>query len=241
MFSCKGKDKQTAGQEPDTMNEILLDSASGNSIIDNMELPLTEQGDIPYDEQKQITADLAKKIQPVINKWLKYYAVDINNFLLVNSHDIELNKVDTLNPSIYGHHFSNEDDIYDPLIFDYSPDKTKYIDLLGTTGVFKEEDGKYYYMGSDDCQEIRLYDRKKRFNIMFSFKGISSFADAAFWVNNDMFILVGYNLYNDPGQYYMEVYNIRDNRYEGYILPEKLSKEVSFGIEDMKRRKIIIN
>lgn len=190
----------------------------------------------------KIDDSLVNKIKPIIEDWLEYYQLNISDFRL--SEKSELN-MDSLNErsSPYYAAFSKADDVYIPQLHDYSPDKTLYIDLLSTTGVALGRDKKYHFAGSDDCQQIRLYNRKDRINVMISFRGISNFADAAFWIDNNMFVLVGYNAYEELGVYTVEVYNLLDKTCNTYTFPkELLSKETSYIVDvNMKKRGVIID
>lgn len=192
-------------------------------------------------EDVKIKPELANKIKIAANKWLKYYKLNIHSFIFYDQKNVDLehHKNDT---TFYSWDFVENDDIYEPQLHDYSPDKNKYMNLFSSMGVNLEDDGKYHYSGSDDSQSLFLFDRLNKWAVMFSFRGISNFADAIFWIENDTFIVAGYNSSNYLDEYFLiEIYSLKENICESYILKEKLIKQESYEIYDMKVRGIIID
>lgn len=149
-----------------------------------------------------IDKKLADKIKPAIRKWLNFYNLDIYKFRKTN-YDKETSPeklaIEEDTTSMYYKPFHKKsDDIYLPVLYDYSPNKRFYLNVLETAGVFKDEDGKWYYMGGDDCMEVYLTDRKKGNKALILWLGSSAFAEATFWLDNDTFIIVGYDSYDIP-------------------------------------------
>lgn len=131
--------------------------------------------------------ELALKIQ----KWSDYYQLDLSRMRMVNQDTFRLeSEIDTT--SLYFREFTVKDDSPSLKTMDYSPNKQRYVSL-GLNYVLWEKDGKLYYNGWDDCQEIYLIDRKfKRWDMILWF-GASTFGEAVFWINNDTFVIVGHN------------------------------------------------
>jgi len=151
---------------------------------------------IPCDRDYMSKA-LAKNLKPALNKWMKYYNADISDFYTDGTSDeidIELyNKPfeeDTLS-IYYRKYIKNEDDVYTPMLYDYSPNKKYYLTVRETSGVYRDEDGKWYYQGGDDCQEVYLVNRGSRKKVMIMWLGTSAFAEAAFWADNKTYVIVG--------------------------------------------------
>lgn len=189
-----------------------------------------------------MSAELAKKIKPSIAKWLEYYKLNISDFVYEGEKVLHLDELrkDKTNP-YYGE-FQKEDDMYDPVLNDYSPDKTKYVNLMSSLYVGLEEDGKYHFKGSDDSHQLGLFDRKNKSFVMVSFRGFSYFADAVFWVDNNTFVVTGYNSLFEVGYYYMEVYDLKKDTCRYYLLRKEYDRAGdSYGIYNMKSRGVIID
>jgi len=224
---CEGK-KQGTEQSTKAADSVPVSKKNVNEInIDSVDLTF-------------ITDEEIKKVKPAINKWLAYYNLNIKDFVFDKEKVLNLNELRNETTYPYYGEFQKEDDIYDPVLYDYSPDKSKYIDLLAATGVYVENE-KYYFRGSDDCQQLGLYDRKEKSYVMFSFRAMHEFADAIFWINNNTFALVGYNTIDYPtGWYTLEIYDLKNDICRSYILREKYDKKESYGIAGMKARGIKI-
>jgi hypothetical protein len=153
----------------------------------------------PDPEKPLIDRTFAGKIKPTINKWLRFYNLDIYNFrgepIVQDAVPDPMYERDTA--SIYYREYSHEHNVYNPMLYDYSPNKQKYLNVRETSYVYKDDDGKYYYYGGDDCQEIYLTDRRNKTKDLVLWLGSWSFAEAAFWLDNNTYIIVGRNHYND--------------------------------------------
>lgn len=190
-----------------------------------------------------IDADLAEKIKPAIGDWLKHYNLNISDFQKGSESpmDIDVLKNDTTYPYYRYMEFTKERDVYAPQFYDYSPDKNMYLNILEATFVYLAEDGKYHYAGSDDSQGITLFNRKDKSAVLVTYRGYSDSADAAFWVDNQMFIITGYAAANDPGEFTLEIYDLKQKTKIRYILPKEYTAESSYLMTDMKKRKVIID
>ena len=186
-------------------------------------------------EPPSIDTKVANKIKPVINKWLKYYNLDIYTFRGVL---VDVSSYPPVEPDTASIHYRGYDEtidnVYNPILYDYSPNKQKYLNIRETSGVYRnKEDGKYYYEGGDDCQEIYLTDRKNKTDDMVLWMGSSEFAEAVFWLDNDTYIITGYNMQ----EYFIRVCN---SKYSGYYTCHMNKRfDITYFYYDVKQRGII--
>lgn len=190
-----------------------------------------------------IDADLALKIKPVIEGWLKFYNLNISDFQkgVESTMDVDKLKKDTTYAYYNYIEYTKDRDVYTPQFYDYSPDKSMYLNIMEATFVYLAEDGKYHYAGSDDSQGITLFNRKDKSAVLVTYRGYSDSADAVFWVDNQMFIIAGYAAVNDPGEFTLEVYDLKEKTKNRYIFPKEYTTGDSYLMTDMKRRNIIID
>ncbi len=193
---------------------------------------------LAYLAEPLITAAEVAELKPVLKEWLNFFGLDLAQFRLAYTNPLNaegyLTSDDTL--SLYYREF--EDDFhgkYTPQSRDYSPNKRRYINLLETTLVYQEDDGKWYCGGSDDCQEIRLVDLDRRSDRMFLFTG-TQFRDGVFWKNNDCFILTAYSYNNE---YELTIYDLENGQQKAYRLKAPQPKK-SYLEYTMKKRGITI-
>jgi len=190
-----------------------------------------------------VDADLALKIKPVIEGWLKFYNLNISDFQkgVESTMDVDKLKKDTTYAYYNYIEYTKDRDVYTPQFYDYSPDKSMYLNIMEATFVYLAEDGKYHYAGSDDSQGITLFNRKDKSAVLVTYRGYSDSADAVFWVDNQMFIIAGYAAVNDPGEFTLEVYDLKEKTKNRYIFPKEYTTGDSYLMTDMKRRNIIID
>lgn len=193
-------------------------------------------------DRKYMAADLAKQIKPVINTWLNYYKLNISDFIYTGRSVLNLDDLRKDKTYPYYGEFQDEDDVYNPVLNDYSPDKTKYVNLMASLYVNMGEDGKYHFTGSDDSHQLGLFDRKNKSFIMVSFRGSRNFADAVFWMDNNTFIVTGYDSYSEVGYYSIEIYDLKKDSCQYFQLRKKYDyTKDSYGVVNMKSRGIIID
>lgn len=190
-----------------------------------------------------IDADLTLKIKPAIEGWLKFYNLNISDFQkgVESTMDVDKLKKDTTYAYYNYIEYTKDRDVYTPQFYDYSPDKSMYLNIMEATFVYLAEDGKYHYAGSDDSQGITLFNRKDKSAVLVTYRGYSDSADAVFWVDNQMFIIAGYAAVNDPGEFTLEVYDLKEKTKNRYIFPKEYTTGDSYLMTDMKRRNIIID
>jgi hypothetical protein len=196
------------------------------------ELPFISEQDINY-------------IQPVIQKWLDFYNIDITQMKHNSLPDWKppyaepfAEKPDTLSP--YYRSFTKDDDRSNLPIIDYSPDKKRYIDT--DIPCFLEDDGKYHFLGGEDFSIAYLVDRKKRGHFVIWWSGISGNIQAAFWKDNDVFILTGWERHVLEKRF-IQVYDLKNKTFKRYeiLVPER-DEHKSYTVEVvMKEKGIIIN
>jgi len=184
---------------------------------------------------------LADKMKPKIKKWLDFYNLDIYKFWGKQKEggilaDLAINE-DTA--SIHRKEFSKElDDIYQPVLYDYSPNKRFYLNVRETACVYKDDDdGKWHYEGGDDCMEIYLTDRKNMKKALVLWLGSTAYAEAAFWLDNDTFIITGYTYYDIPLRY---IYLRGKINADYYIDMDNIPPGSDYFIHDIKSRGVIV-
>lgn len=184
---------------------------------------------------------LANQLKPVLKKWLDFYNLDINKFRLeqqgeASSPEELAISVDTT--SIYHKPFDKEsDDIYEPVLYDYSPNKRFYLNVRETALVYRDENNIWRYDGGDDCLEVYLTDRTKGNKALVLWLGSSAFAESAFWLDDDTFIIVGYEYYDDPKRFIFLRGKINKNFYTDM---DEIPPGSDYFVHDLKSRGVII-
>ena len=163
-------------------------------------------------------------IEPTIKKWADFYKVDLSQMRAIIHWDWEpyadTINVDTLR--ITYRKFTNKDDTDTLTHVNYSPDKQLYIDL----GInYEYSDDKPYPMSYANCQNVYLTDRKARRHYDVLSMDSTGFAEAAFWVGNDMFIIAGHDsrLYTKRFVRVFDLKNITLTLYEILISEDVVS------------------
>lgn len=185
---------------------ILLFLFSGVSVC------CATQSDTAYIDKKT-----ASKIQPKLKKWLDFYKLDIYKFREIPVEGIFASNllVENDTTSIYYRKYDvKTDGVYDSVINEYSPDKKRYVNILSSVGVYREDNGKYYYMGGDDCQEVRTINREKKENYMIIWNGSGDFSEAVFWITNNLFVVAGGSWYD--GTVNLQLFDIANKEFKYY-------------------------
>lgn len=185
VFSCHVY-AQEDGENTSAKELMIIEQENTeNKDSINFELFLTT---LPLIDEATIN-----KVEPKIRKWLSAFHLNIKDFRLERHKQYEGSfdwDVYKEGESMYYSPFKpEEDDIYEPSIYDYSPDKNMYIDVLPNMGVVFENDTIKGY-GTDDCQNIYLTNRKLKKKVMVLWLGSSQIIFDCFWINNSQFILV---------------------------------------------------
>ena len=195
------------------------------------------------EQARKIEPQLADQIRPLIQDWLIFYDIDINDFTCEPKTCVVEYGMQQFQPlksdenSIYNREYSvAEDDIYDPVFFDYSSDKRYYVDLFKSAGVYKNEHGGYQYDGGDDSQAIYLYDRLQKRTDLLIWLGLSEFAHAVYWgKKSSMVVLVG-TVSDEKDRFFIRVNNvtfhlltpIKPRTDKGYFAKRLKEKGVNF-------------
>ncbi|NDV68190.1 hypothetical protein [Dysgonomonas sp. 25] len=140
--------------------------------------------DTIYIDKKTISALL-----PKIKDWLDYYNLDIRKFKPDGSSGIYIPQ--EYEESIFCAQLPASDLMYKPKLREYSPDKNYCIPLYEFIAQYDEETG-LYYGGWDDSQSVWLYDKSKKLGSVIQFNGVGSITEAAYWLDNNTFVLLGY-------------------------------------------------
>ena len=137
-------------------------------------------------------------LQPFIKQWLDFYQLDLHQARVISSGEMPLDrKPDKGIVSYIGeydlcsHWEKNED--YNYYCFFYAPNKARYINY-GYDCSF--DNGKFELL-RDVEQPVVFVDKKKKLLIQILYLGVSSAAQDVFWIDNDRFVIVGYNNYPD--------------------------------------------
>jgi len=190
-------------------------------------------------QREYIEPKLAAKIKPVLSDWLKFYDLDITQFYKTKSYSSDRRSVPVRDwkyePDSASIHLREYDkkyhDVYNPILYDYSPNKKYYLNLLETSGVYQSEDGTWSYEGGDDCQEIYLTNRQDKWTNLHLWLGASSFAEGVFWIDNDSFIIVYWNYSDDS--FVIDIYGKLSGVYSCKV--KESPKESYFGYNLKKR------
>lgn len=183
-----------------------------------------------------ISPQLVRRLQPHLSEWLKMSNLNLYHFRCINyekQKEPEVFNMEQDSTSMYFREYGKENDVYIPQLHDYSPNKQRYVTTRASAGVYKDEDGKYYYMGGDDCQELYLVDRKKQRQDLILWLGAGGFAEAAFWIDNNTFAIVG----EENDDFYIRLYG-RDSGYFAHRIKERISDDNYFS-KSLKLRGII--
>lgn len=228
---------------------LLLLSACDNDSNPVMEQPgaSSQQGSVHSPEpdpavsdsvsEPLISPDAAKHMEPALRDWLTFHDLDITGFRLMSHAELDIYAPgdgdkyyhEAFDPAWHGQ--------YKPVIRDYAPGKRRYINLLEATLVH-EEDGVWHFKGSDDNQQIRLVDLDAERSIMFFFTG-TLFVDAAFWIDDDEFLLVQYDDFNKD--YLIRLFNLADKTLSIYRQHAESPPGHSYLQQNMENRGIIID
>jgi hypothetical protein len=120
------------------------------------------------------------------DQWLDYYNLNINDF------QDSLSKAEKLNPFCYYNYSDKSLSLYQDL-FIFSNDSTKYIDLDSYSLVLKKKpSGELFITGGEVDSEVALVDKIKRKRIRIVFCGTECKAEEVFWINDNMFYILGF-------------------------------------------------
>jgi|GEM_PF-1981733 len=172
-----------------------------------------------------VSAEEVARIAPVIKKWTDFYKLDFAKARLVNVDTTCFNSPQD-DEWLYYSKIDEKEDTDKRIDVDYSPDKQRYVDLQVFWG-YEEKDGKYYFNGWDDGQEIYLIDRKQKHQNMITRMGSLQLAEAVFWKSDDMFILVGYSRYYTPFRRFVYVFDITNQTKNCYEIMTEQEDEYS--------------
>lgn len=198
LSSCRPEREVSVNEEPTLFSrlgdreywrkqysEALWKKREAERLQDFYEKPLIDEQDIAL-------------LQPFIKQWLDFYHLDLRQARIIDSDTIHLDrKPDKEIVSYIGeydlcsHWEKNED--YNYYCFFYAPNKARYINY-GYDCSF--DNGKFELL-RDVEQPVVFVDKKKKLLIQILYLGVSSAAQDVFWIDNDRFVIVGYNNYPD--------------------------------------------
>lgn len=223
---------------------ILFLSFENKKEIQCLENNLTDTASFSKAERAdtiKISKEIAKKIKPAIKKWLDFYDLDINEFYLEKeseAHTPESLALEDDTTSVYYEAFDKvKDDVYLPAIYDYSPNKRFYLNVLSGRGIYEEKNGVLHYLGADDCMAVYLTDRKKGNKSLVLWLGSFAYTEAGFWAGNDVFIIVGGEYHNTHRHF---VYIRGKINQDYYINRDEKSLDISYFKYNAESRGIVV-
>ena len=152
-----------------------------------------------------VSAEEVASIAPVIKKWTDFYNIDFAQARLVNIRTECFNCVQDTTNNLFYYKIDEIQDTDKRPDVDYSPDKQRYVNL----GFAFEMNGKYFYNGFDDSQNVWLIDRKQKHATTILWHGFGGLTEDVFWESNDVLIVVSANSYENPIiQYMIDVFDI---------------------------------
>ena len=166
-------------------SEALWKKREAEHLQDFYENPLIDEQDMAL-------------LQPFIKQWLDFYHLDLRQARMIGSHEMPLDRKPDKETVLYigeyniCSHWENNKD-YNYYCFFYAPNKTRYINY----GYDCSFDNEKFELLRDVEQPVVFVDKKKKLLIQILYLGISSAAQDVFWIDNDRFVLVGYNSYPD--------------------------------------------
>lgn len=213
LSACKKSSTQSTDSIAQANDTIVSDS------VDNQDIQI-------QDEHKYISSTMANRLKPILKEWLNYGNMNIEQFLEYDSGKFEPVYAEKLE-------LEPEDLVYKPLLRDYSPDKRYYLDLLENILSYDSETNMYETM-FDDSQSIWLYDLKDGTVLRAQLYNMNELCDAAYWIDNNTFVLVGSNIYSSS---FIQVFNLKDMTRNFYVM-KKSAPEKGFLYQNIKNRDI---
>lgn len=140
-------------------------------------------------------------IYPVIRKWADFYGLDLSQARdMSGKSSFCFSCPDQQSGNPYYRPFTPQDDSADLIGMFYSPDRTRYIDV----GIrYTTENGRRVrdLDAYDGTQQVYLVDRTlKQIKLLFDL-GAVGMKEAAFWIDDETFVLAGY-IFDQPYNYY---------------------------------------
>lgn len=166
-----------------------------------------------------ISDSLSDRLSFSLSDWLTYYDIDVSNFQIKDTSKLEVQSLKN-EAAVYFRKFADSDTLYLPNVRDYSPNGRYHLNLLEATNVCRGEDGKWYFSGIDDYQQIFLCDRQDSSLMVVSLKKLYNFIDAAFWIDDVDFVLAGVDRQEYNTKYFIELYNLSNEIMVTYDLPD---------------------
>lgn len=231
LSACSGKSQQqnTSVLEASKENDINADTLVITAINIDIDTILAEEKTTDYVQEwideieasPKISDSEVKRLQPHLKEWLNYHKHELKDARNSGIQEgiVKYNSLDS--SSLYFREYTIEDDVSDSPLFDYSPNKRKYVSL----GIIadKEDDGNIYYYGWDDCQAVYLTDRDKKQNCMIAWEGSGSLNYGVFWIDNNHFILVGE--YFNMNTYFFSVFDLEKKTIQSYNIIDKRTED----------------
>jgi len=195
-----------------TVGHIMYNTIE--NLCDKYNIP---NNDIVPCDRNHIEQGLVNRLRPKISNWLKFHKLDIHHFTKYGESTFET-----------GHNsytLSDEELAYKPKLRDYSPNRKYYMSVLEMATFFDAETNTYE-VGFDDSQTIWLFDTINKTASDIQFFGTSSLCEAAAWIDNNTFVLLGHS-YTNTKDFFIMMFDLKNktitsyyNRNKGYNIDD---------------------
>lgn len=176
----------------------------------------------------KISETTAKELEPKMKRWLDQLDVKISAFRQLQFFESEGWDWDRDEQSLYFRPYDlDSDEVYEPRLRDYSPNKEMFVNVVESRGAFLENDTLKYY-GGDDCQEIYLTNRRLKKCLLLLWLGTGGVVEDCFWLNDTSFVLVGRSFSGDYIGPIFYLYNSKDQSNGIYFINDPAKIEVEY-------------
>jgi hypothetical protein len=157
-----------------------------------------------------------RKIPPALQEWIQYYRSRDTAFALKNfkASGITLH-MDVLEDAISSPHETSFADL-----FVYSPDSSRYIDMVSYNYIKDTIDGKKVLISGDPDQQVVLADRKSGIRKQLMYNGPTQLAEFASWTSSNS-LLIGMTTGQEGiGGQKVELYffHLKDSSFTNFLL-----------------------
>jgi hypothetical protein len=192
------------------------------------------QGDTEYTDDELVDPEsvmsyeendtlVLRKIPPALSEWMSYYGNVDTGFTLRNfkASGVTLH-MDALQDAISSPGENTFTDLYI-----YSPDSSKYLDLVSYNYLKEVKDGKNILVSGDPDQQVVLADTKTKKKLQLIYNGPSQLAEFAAWTGNSSFI-IGMTSREEgavAGKAEIYFFHLKDSSFTNFLLNHALPSD----------------